>query len=847
MNTQLLLARRYLWGRRLRAALTALAVVFGVMIMFGMQGVIPAVRASFDANLAGAAHGVDLILTREGGALFPQTAAAQVAAEPGVALVLPVLERPLRLPAALQPPVADGRPIDAVVVNGVDPAVAAAAIPITPLEGAWFGAGAGDEAVVRASLVERTGMGMGDRLRLPAASGTVELTIVGVLPERPVFGDEELFVPLATAQAIFNLPDQLSAITGQFAEGADPEALRAAILARLGPGYAAGAVEAGGSEWDAVLQIGEVAFMLFGGLALAMGGFIILNSFRTGVAERRRDIGMLRAIGASRRTVVGVVVAESLLLGAAGTAGGLVAGYVLVSGLLLALGPTWARYFGAPLGQPSFGPLAWALSLGLGLGVPLLSGLLPALAAGRLSPLEALRPSGGDEVRGRAGRRRAAAGGALLALAVGGLLSGEARLGMLGALLCLAGLIVVGPLLVPPLARHGGRLIQRLFPGEAGLAQGNLLRNPGRAAVTASAMLISLAILVALGGLSTTFTRGLLGYLEQSMRADYLIVPEALILGQGNVGAGPELAERLRHTPGVAAVTTLRQASGQVAGAEAQLVGIDPASYPELAGLLFTAGEPGAAYGRLAEGGAAIVNGVLAARAGLAVGDSVELATPNGPRSYEVVGVGIDYLNSRLATAYISQADMAADFEQRNDVMLMANRAPDAAPEAIEGALLELTRDYPAFSLISFAQWREEQVAGNQVRTNILGVLMAALAVPSLIALANTLGINVLERTRELGMLRAIGATRGQIQRMIVAESLLLAALGVGGGVLAGVGLGYALVGAINRGGLSFPYTFPAGGIVVAVTVGVLFAVLAALLPARRAARLDIVAALRWE
>jgi putative ABC transport system permease protein len=577
-----------------------------------------------------------------------------------------------------------------------------------------------------------------------------------------------------------------------------------------------------------------------------MGGFIILNTFRTGVAERRRDIGMLRAVGASRRDVVGLVVAESLLLGLAGTALGILAGYAMVSGLVLAIGPTWARFFGAPLGAPTFGPPAWLLSVGLGLAVPLLSALLPALAAGRLPPLEALRPTD-EEAAARGGRGRAIAGAALLGLALLGLLSGEATLALLGSLLSLAGLIVLGPLLVAPLARHGGRLLVALFPREGAIARGNLLRNPGRAAVTVSAMLISLAILVALAGLSSTFTRGLLGYLEQSMRADYMLVPEALILGQGNVGAGPELAERLRATPGIAAVTTLRQASGRVGEVEAQLIGVEPETYPELAGLLFTAGEPERAYGRLAEGGALIVNGVLAAQAGLAPGDRVTVATPDGPRSYEVVGVGLDYLNSRLATAYISQADLAADLGQLNDSLLMANRAPEADAAAVEAAMLELTRDHPAFSLVSFAQWREEQVAGNQARTNILYVLMAALAVPSLIALANTLGVNVLERTRELGVLRAIGATRGQVQRMIVAESLLLASLGVLGGALTGAGLGYGLVGAINRGGLSFSYSFPAAGIALAALVGLAFGVLAALLPARRAARLDIVEALRWE
>lgn len=846
MSTPLLLAWRYLWGRRLRATLTTLAVVLGVMIMFGMQGVIPAVRASFDAGLAVAVHGVDLIVTRRDGGLFPEAVARDVADTPGVALVMPVLERPLRLPPALALPAAGGQAISALTLNGVDPATAAAVIPIAPLQGRWLAHGDELAALVRVTLLEQTDLALGDTLRLPAVDGSVELTIVGVLPPRPVFGDEEVYVPLATAQALFGLEGRINALTGQFVAGQDGEALRGAILAELGPDFAAGAVEAGGAEWDAALRMGEAAFLLFGGLALAMGGFSVLNTFRTGVAERRRDIGMLRAIGASRRTVTAMVVAESLLIGAAGTALGLLAGYALVRGLLLAVGPAWAGAFGAPLGAPSFSPLAWTLSVALGLGVPLLSALLPALAAGRLAPLEALRPADAGMVQTGA-RARLVAGVALLGLALLGLLSGEARLALLGALGSLAGLIVLAPLLVVPLARHGGPLLGSLFPREGAIAQGNLLRNPGRAAVTASAMLISLAILVSLAGLSTTFTRGLLGYLEQSMRADYLLAPEALVLGQGNVGAGPELAERLRATQGVAAVTTLRRASGRAGGVDAQLIGIDPATYPQLAGLVFTAGDPATAYERLAAGGSVIVNGVLAAQAGVAPGDTIALETPAGPLPLTVAAVGIDYLNSRAATAYLSQGELDRALGPQRDTLLLANRAPDADVAAVETALLELTRDYPAFSVIAFAQWREEQVAGNQTRTNILYVLMAALAIPSLIALGNTLGINVLERTRELGVLRAIGATRGQVQRMIIAESLLLAALGVLGGALAGVGLGYALVGAINRGGLIFPYTLPVGGIALACAVGLGFAVLAALLPARRAARLDIVAALRWE
>jgi putative ABC transport system permease protein len=840
------IAWRYLWGRRLRSALTTLAIVFGIMIVFGLNGIIPAVRSAFDANMTLAIHEVDLILLRSDGASFPTALADELRATPGVAEVTPVLERTLRLPAADALPTGDGRPIASLTINGWDPGTSEAVVPIRPIAGRWLTPQDTRGALVRASLTRRTGLGLGDTLRLPAASGSITVAIVGILPERPLFGDEEVYLTLPTAQELFNMPGQINAIAGQFDDDQDVAALRDSIVARLGPGYTAGGVSAGGSEWRSVLQIGELTFTLFGVLALAMGGFIMLNTFRTSIAERQRDIGMLRAIGASRGMVTRIVLAESLLLGALGTALGMLLGYLLVMTLVVALSPTWESFFGVPLGSPAFSAPLIGLSLALGLGVPLLSGLIPAIGAGRITPLAALRP----EPQASGSRRpgiRAAIGGALIVIALFALASGFVPLALPGALLLLSSLIILAPLLVAPTATLLGRLLGRFLTREGAIAQGNLLRNPGRAAVTASTIMISLAILVALAGLTSTFTTGLMGYLERSMRADYLLLPEALVLGQGNVEAGPQLAQQVRDTPGIAAVTTLRRSTTQIGGDTAQVIGIEPQGYAQLAGLIFTQGDPARAYMRLADGDAIIVNGILATQQRLAVGSMVTLETPAGPRPYEVVGIGLDYLNSRLATAYISQAELAASFRQENDVLLMANRSPDADPAAVEAALLEIAEAYPAFSLLSFEQWRQSQLAGNQTRTNILYVLMALLATPSLIALANTLAINVLERTREIGVLRAIGADRGQIVRMIIGESLLLAALGIAGGLIAGVGLGYAIVGSLSLAGLPFGYAFPLDGMLLTIGVGVAFALLAALLPARRAARLDIVAALRYE
>jgi putative ABC transport system permease protein len=821
-------------------------VLLGVMIIFGMNGIVPAVRASFDETIRVAAHTVDLVISPTTKRTFPGSTADVVRETPGVALAAAVLEQPLLIPAGLRLEVSDGPPITRLVVNGWESEVSQAVVPFRPVEGRWLAAGEVDTAMVLASLTRRTGLELGDTITLPAAQGTATFTIVGVLPERAILGDEEVYLSLEAAQALFGLPEQINAIAGQTTAEADPETVGAVVLERLGSGFTLGTVEAGSQEWSSVLQMAELVFTLFGLLALAMGGFILFNTFRTSVVERRRDIGMLRAIGASRRTIIGLVLTEGILIGAVGTLLGMLLGGGAVALLLPLISPGWERFFGAPLGAPGFSPFLIGFTVLLGVGVPVISALLPARTAASVPPLEALRTSQATVDRG-GHLRRAAWGGGLIAVALLGFASGQAGPAGLGALLFLIGLMLVSGALVFPIAGLLSRALTARWPSEGLLAQRNLTRQPGRAAVTASAMLVSLAIMVALGGLAGTFTRGLMGYLEQSMRADYLLLPEALVLGQSNVGAGPELADAVRSVPGVAEVTTLRRSSAQLDGATIQVIGLDPASYPAVGGLSFTAGDPTTAFSALAQNDTIIVNGMVGAPNTPQVGDALTLETPTGPRTYTVAGVGVDYLNSRVATAYVSHAALADHFGVTNDVLLMANRTADAEPGAVEAALLDIVREFPAFALLDYASWRTSQLEANQTRTNILYVLMAFLAAPALLALANTLGISALERTREIALLRAVGATRKQIGRMFLAESLLLAGLGAGLGILAGIGLGYAMVSALEAAGFSFTYSFPTLGVIMGAAVAVVFGVTAAMAPVRHAARLDIVAALRYE
>jgi putative ABC transport system permease protein len=786
---------------------------------------------------------VDLTITSQTRGPFDADRVQVVLTTPGVAHATGSLSRVLALPGPLSD--VGAQPTGSLVLTGLDPATAEQIRPLSLAAGRLLQEGDGNVLLISGTLAELTGLQVGEPIRLPSASGVTEFEVVGLIEGHLLAGTEEIYAPLAAVQAVFNLPGQINTIEAMFEGSADGETVRQAVLAALGEGYKVGSSE-GGAEMMAMANMMRPALTLIGVLALAMGGFIIFNTFRTLVVERRRDIGMLRAVGASRRTVLGIVLTESLLQGVIGTAAGMAAGYLLVSGLVAAISPVWEEMLPFPLGQPSFSPQVWALSIGLGVGVTLIAGLQPALSASRIPPLEALRPSVG-EVVWQVAAKRAIWGGILVVAAGVGLLSGNLALAGLGSVLFLVGLVLVAPALIQPIASVFGRLTTLIFAREAQIAQGNLMRQPGRSAVTASAMMIGLAVVLAVAGMMASLMTALWGYLDTSLGADYLLMPKSLVLGSGNVGAGPDLAQTLRAIPGIGQVTSLRQSTSRVGDLDLQVVGIDPDVYPQIAGLEFAQGDPEAAYAALREGRALIANGIAAGQMGWKPGQEQSLMTPDGPQTYRVVGTAVDFLNVKAATVYVSQADLARDFGETADLLIMANRTPDADAGTVEAALRQAVADYPTFGLFTSTAWREEMKTMLGALISAFYVVLAVLAVPSLIALINTLGINVLERTREIGMMRAVGATRKQVRRMILAESLLLTAAGTAFGILGGLWLGYVLVGAINVAGFPVPYTFPFVGFLLTIAVGLLFGVIGALIPARHAARLDIVRALAYE
>jgi putative ABC transport system permease protein len=851
MSILFTLASRYLAGRKLRTFLTTLAIVFGVLVIFGMNTFLPAFVQTFTSSTMAAIGQVDATVTNVAGEAFPIEALVRLKSVPGVSNATGMLERPIGVPADFfdQDPAVPDR-ITAVTLVGIDPPAYNSLNAINIIAGRYLTQDDRSAAVISESLADAVGVKVGDSLSLPTATGLADLTIVGLLPQRLLPGNEEVLVNLPDAQALLDMPGKVNVLDANFdsIEEERRAEIEEAIRTTLGSTFTIGVLQAG-SELLTNVKTAQMIISLFGVLALAMGGFIIFNTFRTIVAERRRDIGMLRAIGASRRTITWLILIEGLIQGFLGTVAGMILGYLFGLLLLTIISPMIKQFFNVQIGLPGVTPGLVIGTIIIGVGITVLAGLIPARAASRVPPLEALRPTLGAISLKKLAGVGFWSGLVMIVIAVAALLSDNAGLIGLGALLITIGLILVAPALVTPISRGFGSLLALLFArqGTAQLAEGNLSRQPTRAAITASTTLIALAVLVMAATVLSSISLTFINMLEKSLSGDFLLTPPSLAVWGVNTGASPELAEELRTIDGMQVVSSLRYAGTQINGVAVGLLGIVPADYIQTSGLSFMDGDAQSAYQAMAEGRNMIVNGVLSSSAGVKLGDTVDLPTPNGVVPYKVVAIASDYLNAKTTTAYISQDNIAKDFGRTEDVFYQMNVVEGADKAAVKAAINDTIAQYPQFKLIAGADY----VAQNRELFDSIFLafyaMMIFLAIPSLIAMVNTLAIGVIERTREIGTLRAVGATRRQVRTVILAEALILAAIGTGFGLLAGLYMGRMAVTTFAAVGFPVDYIFPLSGVIAAAAAGLLFGAIAAVIPARQAAGMNVVEALRFE
>jgi putative ABC transport system permease protein len=825
-------------AHKLRMLTTAFAVLLGVAFMAGTLVFTDTIGATFDSVLADADEGVDAYVRTpseialgygEPGPRLDASLATTVASVDGVDEVA------LRINGYAQLVDGDGEPVGDLSKN---PAFGTNWVTVDDLNPYQLASGHAptndDEIVIDKASADQAGYVPGDVATVLTKHEPRQFTIAGIATfgshDSPAGATAVLFTD-AAATELLTSPGRADAIAVTGDEGVSQADLAAAVQAAVGTNVEAITGATLVAENQAALASDIAAFgtimLIFGFVAVFVGAFIINNTFSITVAQRTREMAMLRAIGASGRQVQRSVLIEAVAVGALASTAGLVAGIGVASGLRQLMS---VFGFDMPDGPTVIEPSAMAISFAVGLIVTVLSAWLPARRAAKIAPIAALRDISVD----RSGRsiRRAVVGSVITAGGVGALLaglSGEVVLVGVGALMTFVGVSVLGPVLARPIARVFGVLLRmRGLSGE--LATRNAMRNPKRTARTASSLMIGVGLVGFITVFAASMKTSVAGSLESDFAGTHIVQSGSW---DNSAGLSADLADGLRSTPGVEVVAQARISPAIVDGSATDMFyAFDATTIDKV----FVLGSIEGDLDSLGADGIA-VSAEHALEQGWTIGTTVPVTFPSGDTTLTVEAIysgGTDWVGSNFVDLDAFRANGGDELDYR--VYLAGDETAIAAAAASYATADVLDKD--AFL---------DSVNG-EIDT-MLGMFYAMLAFAVLIALlgiANTLALSIFERTRELGLLRAVGMGRSQVRSTVRWESIIIAVFGTTLGLSIGTFFGWAIVRALADEGID-TLTVPVTSLVVVATIAGIAGALAAVVPARRAARLNVLEALTTE
>ena len=843
---------RALATRKLRSALTAIAIVLGVAMVSGTFVLTDTMQRAFSSIMSSSYDETDAVVSGRKVVDWSQTGKANV---PGSTLAeiraLPEVEAAAGAIFDLggDSDIAtivdkEGKPIPAQPSFGfgVDPHQPRFN-PFELVSGRWAQRG---EVVLDAGTAASYGFRLGDLVRVSSDGPATAYPLVGIA----TFGEVD---SLGTAaMAVFDVPTA-QALHGKTGFGSILVAAKEGVsadrlvsrLEQIAPSTAQVRTGAEQAEEDAAgvdefITILRWLLLGFAGISLFVGAFVIFNTLSITVAQRTRELATVRTLGGSRQQVLRSVVLEGLVLGVFASLVGIALGVGLAKGidaLFVAIGVDM------PDAETVFALRTVVVSLVLGTGITLLASLVPAIRATRVPAISAVR-EGAAVPCGRLSRRTTAVAVATVSAATAGLVYGTLGSGLepavrvasigFGAVGLFVGMAMLAPRLVGPLAAVLGIPSARLGGVAGRLARQNALRNPSRTAATAAALMIGLTLVTFVAVLG----RALLASDEKAVReqiASNYVINSLDGWNTVPVGAGQAAAE----AAGVELASSVRGDFALVGGSDVMVSGVDPDTIARAYRFEWTNGS-NATVASLDRSGAIVSSG-LAEDEGLAAGDTVTFRTPGGRDiSVEIRGIYDDsrFESPLLGQVLISQDTFDASFPRPGDAYTFVDAS---SPAGLERALAA----FPNADLQTLDEFVESRGSDLSNTLSMLYVLLGLSVVVSLFGMINTLVLAVFERTRELGMLRAVGMTRRQVRRMIRHEAILTSLIGAGIGLPLGIGLAALAIHAMSGYGIAF--SLPTGTLVAFTAVAVVAGLLAALLPARRASRLNVLNALQYE
>lgn len=849
---------RNLWSHKRRLVSTGLAILLGVAFMAGTLVLTSTINSVFDDLFADVNAGTDAVVrgpelfkSDQGGTqrdLIPEDSVQKVEAVPGVAAAAPDIasEQVTLLDKEGEPMGGQGPPTfirswgEDATLNSFE--VVAGLAPQND-----------GEAVIDRAVANDGPFELGDQLELVTPEGPANLEVVGITR----FGDADsaagaitIGVTLDQAQDFAGEPGRIDQVSARAESGVSPDELvtsldEAGVAPEADVLTGKKAAEEQASELKDLFGFFSNILLTFAFIALFVGIFIISNTFSILVAQRTKELALMRAIGATRRQVLTSVLVEAGVIGVVAAVLGFLSGVGLAAAALSLL-----RQFGIdlPSADLTVSPSTAVIAIAVGLLVTVGSAVLPAIRATRVPPIAALR----DTALDTSDRSKVRAGAGLLFLIAGAALAVPAfgsdpttdelpSIGI-GMALIVVAVLALGPIMARPLSAAVGSPLP-LVKGVTGrLSRQNAMRSPRRTASTAAAIIIGVTLVSFITIFAASAQTSVRDSISGGFRGDYILQPASQ---QSFTGASPKLAASMADVDGVAAVTAISGVPAQLTlpnGSEpgTNLAGIEPSTYTSVF-------EVEMAEGNLADLGPGdiAVDRQVAEQNDLAIGDSVDVTSADGREATLQVAALSDE-NVLLGQWTISRSDAEMLTATPTDFLVAIALDQGVSVESIRPALSDVAEPYPTMKLQDRDQFTGSIVDQITALLNVIYGLLALSVIIALIGIANTLSLSIHERTRELGLLRAMGMTRGQMRSSVRWEAVIVALMGTAIGLFLGLGLSFVLIQALKSQGFN-TFDVPVFPLAVVTVGAAVLGVVAAIRPSMKAAKLNVLQAIATE
>jgi putative ABC transport system permease protein len=840
----------YVRKHALRTALTLAGIVLGVAVFVAMRAANESVLGTFQQTMQRVAGATELQVTA-GAAGFDEEILDRVQALPEVGVAAPVVEAVAATGLAGQ---------GNLLILGVDMTgdrslrdydmqsgdVAVIDDPLVFLAQP-------DSLMVTAAFAERNRLAVNDRVALDTVGGRKDFVVRGVLKSgglSSAFGGNIAIMDIYAAQHVFGRGRRFDRIDIALAPGASVEAGDRALRGALGAGFEVQTPAARGQSFSSLLRIYRLMLRFSSVAALVIGMFMIYNSFAIAVAQRRKEIGILRALGATRRQIGALFLGESILGGVVGSALGVVAGYALSGVVAGRAGQFLERLVGVNQGAISVTIEPWLIVLAMVIGVvtSTIAAAGPARTAATVDPIKALQKGRAQLPSARASRARALAA-VLAVVAAAALLTATSSLSAfyLGYFAAMAAALLLTPSLSTWLARAMRPALRAMRPVEGPLAIDSLLTAPYRTSATVAALMMAVALVVGLGGSALTTHRNITEYAAQALNADFFVTASPTLTGRDY--RFPEaMAAELAALDGIAELQRMRQPRIQYGNSRLLVMSTDVTGVGRRSRRTTLAGDPEDMLRRTAAGEGLIGSENFATLNRLKVGDTVELNTPSGPLRLPLAGIVRDY-GDQEGSVMIDLSVYRKYWKDDSVDFFRVFLRPGVDRAAAKERILTRFADHRRVFVLSSREVRDyvEGLTDQWFGMTRVQVIIAILV--AILGIVNSLTVTIADRRRELGILQAVGALRSQVRSAIWMEAVCIAAIGVLLGLVVGAVQLYCVLEISYRDypGLRFDYVYPVGLAALLFPVMLFTAWVAAVGPAESSVRGSLVEALEYE